>query len=521
MSYRTAYSTAAVRALEAALMASEGITSNTLMERAGKAAYARVREIFPDSRRWAVLAGAGNNAGDGFVMARLARQEGIDVKVMLLSPGSRARGDAATQFVAARQAAVPAGPWVRSGLDGCDLIVDAMLGIGLDRPLGGRYLDAVQAVNTAGAPAVAVDIPTGLHADTGASMAVAVHSALTVTFVAEKCGLFLGDAPDYVGRRVLEPLGRVADGRLAELEKGFAEEPALRVFAGETLRAMLPAREPSDHKGRFGHVLLVAGGPGMGGAARLAGEGALRAGAGLVSVATHPEHAAALLSGRPELMVRGVRNAEDLAPLLERATVLAIGCGLGQDDWARELFAAVQASDLPVVVDADGLGLAAGAGASSAPRILTPHPGEAGRLLDRPSARVQADRLDALAALRRRYGGVTLLKGANTLVSGSGKPPWVVDAGNPGMATAGMGDVLTGLLAGLWAQFPASEPEDLAAMAAFIHARAGDRAAVAGQRGMIAGDLLDALRDGLNPSKSLASGIERGEQATILPANMT
>ncbi len=499
MSYRTAYSTAAVRALEAALMASEGINSNTLMERAGTAAYARVREVFPDARRWAVLAGAGNNAGDGFVMARLARQEGIDVKVMLLSPGSRPRGDAATQFEAARQAAVPAGPWVRSGLDGCDLIVDAMLGIGLDRPLGGRYLEAVRAVNNGGAPAVAVDIPTGLHGDTGASMTAAVRSALTVTFVAEKCGLFLGDAPNYVGRRVLEPLGRITPERLVELETGFAGEPALRVFTGETLRAMLPPRDATDHKGRFGHVLVIAGGPGMGGAARLAGEGALRAGAGLVSVATHPEHSAALLSSRPELMVRGVRGAADLAPLLERATVLAVGCGLGQDAWARELFAAAQGSKLPVVVDADGLGLAAGAGASSAPRILTPHPGEAGRLLDRPSARVQADRLDALAALRRRYGGVSLLKGAHTLVSGSGKPPWVVDAGNPGMATAGMGDVLTGLLAGLWAQLPEAEPEDLAATAAFVHARAGDRAAQGGQRGMIAGDLIEALRAELNP----------------------
>ena len=499
MSYRTAYSTAAIRALEAALMPSEGINSNTLMERAGTAAYARVREVFPDARRWAVLAGAGNNAGDGFVMARLARQEGIDVKVMLLSPRSRPRGDAATQFEAARQAAVPAGPWVQAGLDGCDLIVDAMLGIGLDRPLGGRYLEAVRAVNNGGAPAVAVDIPTGLHGDTGALMTAAVRSALTVTFVADKCGLFLGDAPNYVGRRVLEPLGRITPERLAELETGFAGEPALRVFTGETLRAMLPTRDATDHKGRFGHVLVIAGGPGMGGAARLAGEGALRAGAGLVSVATHPEHSAALLSSRSELMVRGVRGAADLAPLLERATVLAVGCGLGQDAWARELFAAAQGSNLPVVVDADGLGLAAGAGASSAPRILTPHPGEAGRLLDRPSARVQADRLDALAALRRRYGGVALLKGAHTLVSGSGKPPWVVDAGNPGMATAGMGDVLTGLLAGLWAQLPEAEPEDLAATAAFVHARAGDRAAQGGQRGMIAGDLIEALRAELNP----------------------
>ncbi|MCY3987225.1 MAG: NAD(P)H-hydrate dehydratase [Gammaproteobacteria bacterium] len=499
MSHRTAYCTAAVRALEGALMASEGIDSNALMERAGTAAYARARRAFPGARRWIVLAGAGNNAGDGFVMARLAKQEGLDARVMLLSPDNRPRGDAATQFEAARQSAVSSGPLVQAELDGCDLIVDAMLGIGLDRPLGGLYLEAAQAVNEGSAPVVAVDIPTGIHADTGASMTAAVRAALTVTFVAEKCGLFLGDAPDYVGRRVLEPLGRIEPDGVAEIETEFAGEPMLRVFTAETLRAMLPARQRADHKGRFGHVLVVAGGPGMGGAARLAGEGALRAGAGLVSVATHPEHAAALLSGRPELMVRGVRNAEDLAPLLERATVLAVGCGLGRDAWARELFAASQGGDLPVVVDADGLGLVPEAPAGTAPRILTPHPGEAGRLLDSSSDRVQDDRLGAVTELRKRYGGVALLKGAHTLVSGSGKPPWVIDAGNPGMATAGMGDVLTGLMAGLWAQFPEAEPEDLAAMAAFIHARAGDRAATAGQRGMIAGDLIEALRAELNP----------------------
>ena len=185
--------------------------------------------------------------------------------------------------------------------------------------------------------------------------------------------------------------------------------------------------------------------------------------------------------------------------MLERATVLAVGCGLGQDAWAREVFAAARASNLPVVVDADGLGLVPEAPAGAAPTILTPHPGEAGRLLDSSSARVQNDRLGAVTELRKRYGCAALLKGAHTLVSGSEKPPWVIDAGNPGMATAGMGDVLTGLMAGLWAQFPEAEPEDLAALAAFVHAGAGDRVAEDGQRGMIAGDVLDALRAELNP----------------------
>lgn len=486
-------------------MAAEGIDSNTLMARAGAAAFKRALRRFPEARRWLVLAGAGNNAGDGFVIARLARSEGLEVQTLLLSPASPPRGDAAIQFEAMTAAGVPVAPFAGGALPQADLIVDAMLGIGLDRPLAGRYLDAVRAVNESGAPVLAVDIPTGIHADSGAAMGAAVRATLTVTFIAGKCGLFLGDAPDHAGERVLEPLGDVPPEQLREVEAGADAQSRLRIFAGQDCRGMLSARRRADHKGRFGHVLVVGGGAGMGGAALLAGEGALRAGAGLVSVATHPQHAAELLRDRPELMVRAVRGAGDLAPLLERATVAAVGCGLGQDRWAQELFAAACASGLPRVIDADGLNLLAESpgpdlrGGNAPPLIVTPHPGEAGRLLGRSSAQVQSDRNGALAELRRRVGGVVLLKGAHTLISAAGEAPWVIDAGNPGMATGGMGDVLTGLLAGLWAQFPAAPPENVAALAAYAHARAGDIAAAGGQRGMIASDLLAALRQVVNP----------------------
>ena len=486
-------------------MAAGGIDSNTLMERAGAAAFERARRRFPGARRWLVLAGAGNNAGDGFVIARLGRSEGLEVQTLLLSPASPPRGDAATQFEAMMGAGVPVASFDGGALPQADLIVDAMLGIGLDRPLAGRYLEAVRAVNDSGAPVLAVDVPSGIHADSGAVMGAAVRATLTVTFIAEKCGLFLGDAPDHAGERVLEPLGDVPPERLGEAEAGAGGRSRLRVFAGQDWRGMLSARRRADHKGRFGHVLVVGGGAGMGGAARLAGEGALRAGAGLVSVATHPQHAAELLRDRPELMVRAVRRADDLAPMLERATVAAVGCGLGRDRWARDMFAAVCASGLPRVIDADGLNLLAESPApdargGNAPRlIITPHPGEAGRLLGRSSAQVQSDRPGALAELQRRLSGVVLLKGAHTLISAPGEAPWVIDAGNPGMATAGMGDVLTGLLAGLWAQLPAAPADSVAALAAYAHARAGDIAAAGGQRGMIASDLLAALREVVNP----------------------
>ena len=502
---RIACPAAVVRALENVVMAAEGIDSNTLMERAGACAFEQARRRFPDARCWLVLAGAGNNAGDGFVMARLARAQGLDAKALLISPASRPKGDAATQFKAMTEAGVPVAPFDGGAVPRSDLIVDAMLGIGLSRPLRGRYLDAVRAVNEAAAPVLCVDIPTGIHADSGACLGAAARATLTVTFIAEKRGLFLGEGPDYAGERVLEPLGRVSAEQIRQAEAAANGQRGLRIFSEKDWRAMLAARRRADHKGRFGHVLVVGGGPGMGGAARLAGEGALRAGAGLVSVATHQEHVAELLKDRPELMVRAVRRAGDLAPLLERATVVAVGCGLGQDDWAREIFAAVRESGLRRVIDADGLNLLAEAptfadpGASAPPLIITPHPGEAGRLLGVSSRRVQADRPHAAQDLARRVGAVALLKGAHTLISGGHEPPWVIDAGNPGMATAGMGDVLTGLLAGLWAQFPGAAGEDVAALAAYAHARAGDIAARGGQRGMIASDVLFALREVVNP----------------------
>ena len=506
METRNAYPAAVVRALEEAVMTTEGISGNALMERAGAAAFEHGRRRFAHARRWLVLAGSGNNAGDGFVIARLAKEHGLDVETLLLSPANRPRGDAATQFEAMTAAGVPVAAYGGGGLPQCDLIVDAMLGIGLDRPLKGRYLEAVRAVNESGIPALSVDIPTGIHADSGRRMGAAVRAALTVTFIAEKSGLFLGEAPDHVGQRVMEPLGRIPPQPHRKVEDAAdGRQQGLRIFAEQDWRAMLAVRHRTDHKGRFGHVLVVGGGPGMGGAARLAGEGALRAGAGLVSVAAHPEHAAELIRKRPELMVRAVRGGSDLASLLERATVVAVGCGLGQDAWARELFAAVRESSLPCIIDADGLNLLAQSPARGEPRsnapplVITPHPGEAGRLLGLSSGQVQADRLQALSELRQRIAGVVLLKGAHTLVSAGQRPPWVIDAGNPGMATAGMGDVLTGLLAGLWAQFADAIPENVAALAAYAHARAGDIAASAGQRGMIASDLVAALRQVVNP----------------------
>jgi NAD(P)H-hydrate epimerase len=233
---------------------------------------------------------------------------------------------------------------------------------------------------------------------------------------------------------------------------------------------------------------------------RLAGEAALRSGAGLVTVATRPANAPFVTAARPELMTLAVDDPADLDAGLARATVLAVGPGLGQDDWARAVLDRVLAAGKPVVVDADALNLLAGSGRQRHDWILTPHPGEAARLLGVTTADIQRDRLGAAEALADRYGGTVVLKGRGTLVTGSGGMPWLIDRGNAGMATAGMGDVLTGVTAGILAQFP-RDPRGAAATAAFVHGAAGDDAAGDGQRGLVAGDLLGCLRKWVNPPR--------------------
>ena len=235
----------------------------------------------------------------------------------------------------------------------------------------------------------------------------------------------------------------------------------------------------------------------MPGAVRLCGEAALRTGAGLVSVATHPDHAALVVSSRPELMSHAIDGAAALQPLLDKADVVALGPGLGRGDWAGELVAALRKDEHPAVWDADALNWLAEAPEFADQRIITPHPGEAARLLERTTAEVQEDRRLALTDLRGRYGGVAVLKGSGTLVSAASGVPWLCTAGNPGMATPGMGDVLTGIIAALLSQ--RLSLEDAAAVGVAVHAQAGDLAAEAGERGLLASDLMGKLRSVINP----------------------
>jgi NAD(P)H-hydrate epimerase len=464
------------------------IPGGVLMARAGRAAWRLIRRRFPDARRLLVLCGGGNNAGDGYVIARHAADAGLTVMLCPLVDPAKLSGDARR---AADEALACIAPVECSAqrLAATDLVVDALLGTGLDRPVSGPMADAIEAANASPCPVVAVDVPSGLNARTGQVMGVAIRAAVTPSFIGLKQGLLTGEAADCVGEVVFDDLkipAAVYDG---------IRPPAHRLDS-TALAEALPRRSRAAHKGAFGHVLVIGGDHGMGGAVRIAAEAAARSGAGLTSVATRPMHVPALIGARPEVMAHGLEQAGDLTSLLARADVLAVGPGLGQADWGRSLFEAAREGDRPLVVDADGLNWLARIPGQRTDWILTPHPGEAARLLDTDVADIAQDRFAAVRAIADRYGGAAVLKGAGTLISDGGDC-WVCPEGNPGMASGGMGDALTGVIAGLLAQ--GLTPLAAATRGVAAHARAADRAAVDGERGLLAGDVLDALRGVVNP----------------------
>jgi hydroxyethylthiazole kinase-like uncharacterized protein yjeF len=485
------YSVEGVRQVDRAAIEGMGIPGYTLMTSAAMEALDEALNFFPNAKRWQVICGAGNNGGDGYVLARLAAQQGIAVSVIALTAPDKLGGDAATAY---RDFVADGGiveSWRGAPHPHVDLIVDALLGSGLERDVEGRYAEAVNTINEHAAPVLAIDIPSGLDGDTGAVRGVAVRADLTVTFVGLKAGLFLHNGPEYVGEL------RFSDLLVPHQCYDDAEVRLRRIDYTELAKA-LPARRRNAHKGDFGHLVLIGGGPGMPGAARMAGEAALRCGAGLVSIAAHPSHAAAITVGRPELMCHGIDKAADLKPLLEKASTIALGPGLGTGKWSRSVFTETLKSALPLVMDADALNLLAASPLHRDNWVLTPHPGEAGRLLDTPTRSLQADRLGAIEKLRDKYGGTIVLKGAGSLVSSRDGPSWICTSGNPGMASAGMGDVLTGVIGAILAQ--GLSPESAAAFGVEVHARAGDAAAQAGQRGLIASDVLAELRNQVNPA---------------------
>jgi NAD(P)H-hydrate epimerase len=467
-----------------------GLGGGALMERAGSAALHVLRERFPRARRLLVVCGPGNNGGDGYVLARRAQESGLDVTTQHIADPETLKGDARAAWQRWQAAGGQTAEFDPVAFAQADVVVDALFGTGLERALEGRWRDAVATINAGASPVLALDIPSGLHADTGRVLGVAVRASVTVSFIALKAGVFTAQGREHSGVIVFDDL-MVPDAVLQ------GTTPLARRITHAALRGLLRPLPRHAHKGMAGRVLVIGGKPGMPGAVQLAGTAAYRAGAGLVTVATHGSHAAAISAARPELIAHGMHAPVELMPLMMQASAIALGPGLGQDEWGMGLWMVASGSERPLVLDADALNLLARHPARRADWILTPHPGEAARLLGVTVSDIEVDRFAATRALASRYGGVCVLKGSGTVIAMDGRTElWLCDRGNPGMATGGSGDVLAGAIAALLARGLA--PIDAARLGVYAHAVAGDRAVRRGERGLLAGDLMLPLRDVLN-----------------------
>ena len=528
------YSTSAIQAIEQQTIHQYGIPGYTLMRRAGQACFELVRQVAPQAKHWLVLCGAGNNAGDGYVIARLAKQSGCQVSVLAMVPPNRLKGDAAlaaehwqalldaektfadsdnapknSQTVWSGEAESVCETW----LTDADVVVDALLGTGLQRDVEGDWAALVRCVNrhkhASATPVIAVDVPSGLDADSGQVKGVAVHADHTVSFIGLKAGLFTGAGPACCGHIHFDDL-QVPD---EVMDVVLGEQVKIARLSVQDKAPLLAPRMRDAHKGQAGHVLIVGGNDSMPGALILAARAALRSGAGLVSVFTRDTHLAALMSACPEVMVYSATDGNIPVSLFARVTCVAIGPGLGQDDWARNCLLQCLSADKPRILDADALNLLSGGGVMTDQSVrlpdslqncvLTPHPGEAARLLGVGTKQINDNRYQAVRQIHQRWldeSGVVVLKGAGSLID-NGCECVVCSWGNPAMATAGMGDVLTGVIAALIAQGLSNQ--QAAEKAVLAHALAGDQARAAlcasvdmpllPSRGLLASDVIECL----------------------------
>lgn len=485
----TLHSAAQCRDLDRRAIAS-GIPGFELMQRAGQAAFRELLARWPDARRLAVCCGKGNNAGDGYLVAGLAQRIGMAVTLIQIGDPDALQGDAArARDWAAAEGVVPQ-PGPPRTLS-ADVIVDALLGTGIEGELREPFARTAALINASAIPVLAVDVPSGVSADTGYAAAHSVRADLTVTFIGRKLGLHTGPGVSHAGTVVFDDLGVPPEIRAAVPGLPWYRYPDLAPAY------RLPPRDANAHKHALGHLVVVGGDHSMGGAPLMAAEAALRCGAGMVSLLTRAEHRAAVLARRPEVMVVDADDVGRRRDLLERATALVVGPGLGADPWGDALLAEALARPVPAVVDADGLNGAARLGLDlGGTRVITPHPGEAARLLECASADVQADRPARARALAQQVNAVTVLKGPGSILAApsadGGALLGVCAHGNPGMASAGMGDVLSGIVGALLAQGLNAEAAAVAGVC--LHSFAGDRAVLRfGPRSLLASDLTDAM----------------------------
>lgn len=479
------YSAAQMRELDARLIAA-GTPGLELMQRAARACWRALRRRWPQADEITVLTGSGNNGGDGYLLASLAQRAGWSVRVLAVSDPAGLQGDAALAHRQARDADVSIQAWqVGQPLRG--VLVDALLGTGLREAPRGAFVEAIEQINASNVPVLAIDLPSGLCADSGMAPGAVVRADVTVSLIGLKLGAFTGMAAEVLGELQFDDLQ--ADPELV------AQAP----FAAQRLTAhgltRLAPRPRAAHKGQFGHVLVIGGDQGTGGASLLCAQAALRCGAGLVSLATRAANVAAAQARCPEIMAVGVDSASQVLALSRKASVLVVGPGLGQGGWGRSLLSAAAAADTTLQVwDADALNLLADEIVRlPAQVVLTPHPGEAARLLGISSAAVQADRPRAARQLAERFRACVVLKGAGTLVAAADGRLALCDRGHPAMAGAGLGDVLAGLVGALLAQRLA--PFEAACLGVWLHASAGQQLGEAQGRGLAASDLIPVIRE--------------------------
>lgn len=480
-------------------------SSPRLMERAGATGAAKAMEIMGGRHgRVLVMCGPGNNGGDGFVIARQLRQTGFDVVVAYIGDEHAQATDAVSAWASWR--AIGGVTLPRLPLGEYSLVVDALYGIGLTRPVEGEHAAWIDAVNDMTCPVLAIDVPSGLNADTGRVLGRAIRASHTATMIALKPGLLTLDGPDHCGELSLHDLG---------LDCAQVARPSGWQVGRALFDHLLRPRARNSHKGTNGNAVLIGGARGMAGAALLAGRAALKVGAGRVYVGMLDHAALPLDPEQPELMIRspGEVLTGDLA------TCVAIGPGLGQSPAALELMREAIATTATLVLDADALNLlsqhpdlAQAVHDRSAPTLLTPHPTEAARLLGSTTPQVQEDRIAAACAIARRYHAATVLKGCGSVIALADGRWFINTTGNPGMASAGMGDVLTGLIAGLLAQ---GWPADLALIGGVhLHGLAGDRLVALGKgpNGLTAGEVIESARAAFN---ALIAGTDLQEVSHI------
>lgn len=500
---------AQMRELDRRAIEEYGLPGVALMENAGREVARKVEEILGGAagRKICIFAGKGNNGGDGFVAARHLAGGGAQVTVFLAGGPEGIGGDARTNL----------DTLVKAGADLCplsgprdldkaalaatlaDCLVDALLGTGFRGEVGGDLAEMVKIINTAGKPVVAVDIPTGIDADSGQVRGVAVRAGHTVTFALPKPGLLLQPGADCAGDVTVAGIG---------FPQRLLAEAALtqNAVTAADIRALLPARRPWAHKGTSGRAIVVAGSPGLTGAAALAATAALRAGAGLVTLGVAESLQPLMAVKLTEVMTKalpetttgslGLAAVQPVAELAAAADVLAVGPGLGRDaETAAAVREIIRTVACPLVIDADALNALSGHAEvlqeAAALPVLTPHPGELARLTGLPVAAINADRLAVAREVAARFAAIVVLKGAATVIAYPDGEAFINTTGNAGLATGGTGDVLTGVIAAFIAQGLTSH--DAAVAGVYIHGLAGNLAAANGMIGMAAGDLLAAL----------------------------